>query len=794
MLFFFYYYLTAFTEKCNKKFECTDASDEDDCSCQPDEFMCQCSKKVPSTCFGQDRCIPINKYLDGVPDCPEGSDETQYVKETECGQCNVTIYRLPSKSACEELSSLCDSSSCYRVPSLRCEIGDCSDSEVICTSFCSNHDNLTCNRGFQCADGSLALAHQFCDGKFDCPDNSDELTSQPGHECVEPGRNCILPQRNLYDNVPHCSDKSDLCMNQSSPCFQCLDKRLTISSSQVCNGVVDCHDASDECLCDESNDSPACQSILFEDDSSSMCGNLAGKRNKEQLLAFASIQHPLFAGASETSQIACKSKWGNVLATLCDGRPECNDFRDECNCEVKPDFCNDTCHSFYRLGDRYCDGIEDEAWNFINDPACPKGFDETSCPKRFNCNAKTRNSIDVGQICDGIIDCDDGSDEFNCSNPIFTSIFSSQNEMIENAAIRYIYWILAMSAICGNVYMLITITLWLRKEKLRETIRCQLFIALNISIADFFMGIYLIVIAAQSLRYSGYYESVDYQWRTSSECAFIGSLAFISVEASCFLMLLLTIFLLYSVCKSPVKATSNLIWKICAGLAWIEAILLATAPFFGKLSRYFVHDVWLSVPVSDRKIWNREELEMLTCRLAKVSKTRYISEEWESSVDFLTTNFPNFAPQGEFGYYSATSICMPEFYVPVGGNSWEYSLTIITINFTCFLLVGVNYFIACKISSRRHENSNDIQAAKQESQLQRRIARIIFTNSVCWISIGVIAYLKIGGIALTDLTYVVSAFFLLPINSALNPFLFSSLPEKIAKILSCKKIEEVQLF
>ena len=75
---------------------------------------------------------------------------------------------------------------------------------------------------------------------------------------------------------------------------------------------------------------------------------------------------------------------------MCNGRPECRDFCDECACEYSPSVYNDMCrthyNSFYPLGDLYCDGTEDELdWNHINETVCLPGFDEKFCPKRFYC-------------------------------------------------------------------------------------------------------------------------------------------------------------------------------------------------------------------------------------------------------------------------------------------------------------------------------------------------------------------------------------------------------------------------
>ena len=764
------------------------------CACAADEFMCQCYKKTPTTCFNQDRCIPVRQFHDGAPNCPDGSDETPYLRVAQCGNCNVTIYRLRSKRECDARGfPSCDSSTCYTVPSLLCTTNRCSETQVICTSHCPNHGDLNCSVGFQCADGSLALAHQFCDGSFDCPDNSDEMTNKPGLECVRQARKCVLPQQNLFDAIPHCPDESDLCMSANHSCFQCLNEKknkFLVSSTQVCNGVINCPDASDECLCDRSSEIPTCQYIF--DQSPVLCE----KRNHDQKESdiLEPISLPLrIPKISRTFQIECQAKWGMVVATLCDGRPECNDFRDECNCKNVPSFCNDTCHSFYLLGDRYCDGVEDEAWKFIKDPACPKGFDERSCPKRFKCKAKNRISIDVGQICDGVRNCDDGSDEGNCTQSSSKTIFSSQTEMIEHGFIRGFFWFFAIVALCGNVYVFVAAFKHLQKEKMKEAMRFQYTAIINIAIADFFMGIYLLIIAIQSVRYSGKYDKVDYYWRTSSVCASAGTLAFISSEAACFFIVILTAFMSLNVCRST-GGTFNTVWKLFLGLGWVIAVLLATLPTFSSLSDYFLRSVWVRTPFSKRTMWSNEDLELFSCRLASISYMPEKITEQYSSKAFLENNYPEFLPQGEFGYFSFTSICLPDIYVTNEEKDWKYTFALITTNFICYVFVAVNYFMICKISAKRHEDVEDHSLVKHESQLQRRVARIIFTNLICWTIITIIAYSSHSGVILDKALYVVSFVFLFPINSAINPLLFSSLPEKVIKLLCCRKVGKLQLF
>ena len=315
---------------------------------------------------------------------------------------------------------MCNVSSCYTTLSLECNTSDCSATEMLCTSTvkpnvapAASSTSFEVESVFQCRDGSLHIVAQFCDNVVDCADDSDEVKNQPGFKCLGPVGNCVLPQRNLYDNVSQCADGSDLCFDGFHKCFQCIDKRMLISSKQVCDGVVDCYDASDECLCPNGPRLPQCIDLAEVNTLPHLVPALEGKSGTRLIDDDIQFRGNIFEGLN-VSIILCQTKWGQRTAVMCDGRPECRDFTDECNCNNPPSFCDDPCHNFYPLGDRYCDGLMDQAWIYINDSACPRGFDELLCPKRFVCMASGRISIDLAQVCDGTKNCDDGTDEVNC--------------------------------------------------------------------------------------------------------------------------------------------------------------------------------------------------------------------------------------------------------------------------------------------------------------------------------------------------------------------------------------------
>ena len=745
-----------------------------------------------------------------------GSDEPQCFKKTLHQNQLFIIQRLEKMEECR-LTPNCDTSNCYEARSTDCKNSDCNLTDIICTlkDHCfenqCNNSKLS-NKGFQCESGELILESQFCDGISHCLDESDEKRKQPGFKCSKGINACILPQRNLYDEVKHCTDGSDLCSESSDSCFECFDKLLLISSKQVCDGIIDCYDLSDECLCHSKIHHSLCVALLAFSNNSAGKNTTSISSNRRVISPWKFAFNPSLVLAlrpnysvnatnlfDETEQPPldkqpprpCWTESGKITPTQCDNRSECRSFRDECDsCTNPPPFCNDTCLTFYNffypLGDRYCDGVEDElAWDCINKTACPPGFDEKNCPERIPCIAGDKVSIDKLERCDGVKDCDDGSDESNCSSSSEPRVFASDTEMIENKLVKSVIWITGIIIVFSNAAAIVTKIKFLQNTNLSNSLRCQHLIILNIAFADLLMGIYLLTVAVFSVIYSGEYHLVKNGWQSSLRCSIIGSLTIISSESSCFLMVALTAFRLFGI-QRPFLAESfpNWPWKLCIGAIWLVSLTLGILPIFYHAIPYFVYRISLNATFSESLDWNKKHVTDFASRFAIMANKTVsnVNGDWGTTLQFLDDNFHE--QLTVLGYYCKNSLCMPRFYVEMGESSWEYSLAIITINFLCFLFIAVGYF--CILIE-----SNKI--SKKEAILQRRIARIIATDMCCWIPICILAYAKAGGARFPRFVYQFTGVFILPINSAINPFLYSSLTEKIKnKIFDNKKLNAAE--
>ena len=729
--------------------------------CQSYEFTCDCINQ--GTCAHRDGCPPINSIEDGFIRCPN-----ERIPIGKYGR--IYLHRLNDISECDEIGlPMCDSSTCHTVNQSVCLDNQCyTPLHVICASQCANNDSCSV---FQCDDNGLILLSLFCDEIVDCKDGSDEVSNKPGFKCND----CVLPQNNLYDDVAQCGDNSDFCFGDKKACFQCLDELLLILPNQVCDGKSDCYDLSDECLCEGYFNNEVCKSV-FEKNSFQCFDNEDIKPWNNSLSTFKA----LFKN--------CATKFNSSIgAILCNQRPECKDYSDECECPNPPSFCHDVCRSYFPMGDRYCDGVEDPAWQFINKPECPKGFDELDCPMRFKCKAKGKISIDVLQICDGIMDCDDHSDEKDC---VDTLVFSSSTEMIAEPAIKAAFWTIGFVVIFGNFYVIITSIYNLKKKNALQGVGFQQIIILNISIADFTMGVYLLTIAAYSESFSGRYGDEDHEWRSSLKCSVIGSLVVISSHTSCFLMVVLTAYRLTNVVNAIQSLNSSLRrWVISIVTAWVFSFIIGVVPM---ISSYFIHSFSFSSTFHNGTL-NSSQLTEFACRVAALSnKTiKFNGNEFQSATEFVEDDLPRNISVVLFGYYGQTSICMPRFYVAYGESSWEYTIFIITINFLSFVFIAVGYIWIVKHSSKSSAcvgRAQNKRANAQASRMQRRIARIIATDFCCWIPICIMAYVRLG-IKFSDVVYQISAVLLLPINSALNPFLFTSLLDHL--IGWCRRVNEL---
>ncbi|KAL8579553.1 hypothetical protein ACOMHN_025506 [Nucella lapillus] len=240
----------------------------------------------------------------------------------------------------------------------------------------------------------------------------------------------------------------------------------------------------------------------------------------------------------------------------------------------------------------------------------------------------------------------------------------------------------------------------------------------HLSGADFLMGVYLAVIGVADRVYLGSYLWEAESWRRSAACQAAGFLCLVSTEVSAVLICLIT----------------------------MDRLLALAFPF--------------------RQLCFQPRSARVACLLV-----------W--TLWALLAALPLMPPTRHWALYSQTGICMP---LPISspshaGHHFAFAV-IIVFNFILFLLIAVGQLLI--YMSVRANTLKDTDASSSSSsqkshdvQIARRLLTVVLSDFLCWFPVGLMGLLASQGHALPGQVNVTVAIFVMPLNSALNPFLYT---------------------
>ncbi|KAK7090150.1 hypothetical protein V1264_009989 [Littorina saxatilis] len=286
---------------------------------------------------------------------------------------------------------------------------------------------------------------------------------------------------------------------------------------------------------------------------------------------------------------------------------------------------------------------------------------------------------------------------------------SSCDSLLRSHVYRVFLWLLAGLAVTGNVF---TIVFRLRAERGRSLTCFSIFVS-NLGVADLLMGVYLAMVGGADQVYFGSYLWRDDDWKGSVACRVAGFLSLVSSEVSALTICLITLDRVIVLCFPFTKVRFGKHSALVAcGAAWALGLLLAAVPL---------------LPVTS---------------------------SWR--------------------FYSQTGICIP---LPVTrttfpGQGYAFGV-IIVFNFVLFLFIAAGQAIIYWSVKKNSVQTTDSSRKARDLSIARRLFTIVVTDFLCWFPIGLLGLLASGGVPIPGEVNVAMAIFVLPLNSALNPFLYT---------------------
>ncbi|OWF55613.1 hypothetical protein KP79_PYT00222 [Mizuhopecten yessoensis] len=289
---------------------------------------------------------------------------------------------------------------------------------------------------------------------------------------------------------------------------------------------------------------------------------------------------------------------------------------------------------------------------------------------------------------------------------------SSCQTLIRSEVLRIFLWIIGVCAVVGNAIVIVYRVI-LDRDNITKSY--SVFV-LNLGISDFFMGVYLSIIGTVDAYYKGVYALNATEWKESLLCSLAGVLSTVSSEMSTFIVLLVTIDRLIAIVFPMSRHTGRSItWKhatvVCV-ILWIFSIILAVIPTF-LVQSYF---------------------------------------------------------KGQF--YSQSGVCLALPLTAQKQTGSEYSAAVfVGLNSVIFVVILVGQIVIF-ISLKRRRNISS-QSQRRDLEVAKTLFLVVATDFCCWCPIGVMGVMSLYGFQIPDYVYAWVMVFVLPVNAAVNPFLYT---------------------
>ncbi|XP_022098818.1 uncharacterized protein LOC110983669 isoform X2 [Acanthaster planci] len=815
---------------CDGVVDCADNSDET--VCVPDttdvaRFSANCNSELFHCTSGS--CISLSFLCDFIRQCPDGSDEEHcdypacHPSEFQCanGQCINSENQCNIHRDCLDGSDEINCDTCQMA--FQCYDSSCIPYRAVCdaTQDCPGfirEDEGGCDYSrdpdFQCGANQLRCNNGACaDMKHWCIYDFDEFGYQTGCRDVTHLRFCehvtcsaftfkcpnsyCIPLRRRCDDVTDCPNSEDELSCDGAVCpvgtYKCRNTQMCVAETQVCNGIKECRYGDDELFCGvDCPNGCQCLGLSFTcvgvDWNQTKADNLPDtlrrlvlsntivmesghKRRRRQVSnGSTTVEDVLFIQLERFPFLFDLDISGNYIEALEPGM-----FHQQRNL-FSLSVANNKLHNLepgtfeglqwlhqLDLSGNPLVQIQRGAFNYLQTlpfldlhgleikNIYAGTFDGLDSLKGLNLSHNNLLELESGTF-DNLVQVTlldiSNNDLTVFHKDLFSGLtslktlhsdkylfccmvgeiqectpeadqFSSCEDLMRNHVLRVFIWILGLSAFLGNAFVVV----WRLHTKQR--FKVQGFLILNLALSDCLMGVYMLIIASADTFYRDVYIYFADDWKSSTLCTIAGFLSAFSSEASVFTLTVITLdrFLCIMFPFGRLRLGRKSVRWVIAG-SWLLALLLSVIPALG---------------------------------------------------------LPYFGER----YYGRSGVCLA---LPLTGErspGWEFSIALfLGVNLFSIITILVCYTAIYIYAKRSAKQIRSTKGATTELKLATKTFLIIATDMCCWFPIVIMGYLALSGsVVIPPTMYAWTAVFILPINSSINPYLYTISSIGLPKLL-----------
>ncbi|XP_028413946.1 G-protein coupled receptor GRL101-like [Dendronephthya gigantea] len=264
----------------------------------------------------------------------------------------------------------------------------------------------------------------------------------------------------------------------------------------------------------------------------------------------------------------------------------------------------------------------------------------------------------------------------------------------------------------------------------KDSNRVASFLLTNLAVADFLMGVYLLIISYKDTVLNGVYFKHDISWRASNLCIFAGVISTLSSEVSVLTLTVIT----------------------------LERMICII--FTLKFQRWSMKKAWGIMIV----VW----LIGLCISIIPLLNDAYFYDYKQNSH-----------------FFGRSPVCLPLQLSSDRPAGWEYSVFVfLVLNGVSFLFILLAYVFMYRsiVKAARSVRSTRV---KKDSTIAKRMMFIILTDFLCWFPVIILSILALTGNLYdpSKQVYAWVAVFVLPINSSINPLLYTFSTPYVRKMI-----------